>query len=283
MILYHYTTGQGLFGILEKAELHCSCVNFLNDPSEDTYFDDIVKIAIADSEEAGKIFNALVNDSFIKNVADPFGRFIVSFSKNKDSLSMWNYYAKGNGYNLGIDIDKLIETKKNEVMSVIKIDLVYNRATQIESIISSLLSFKDAYKEHMDAREQEKKAISEQNEDDFYDAQYGQMQIESEVSTKIHELSLGFKHPAYEREEEVRLIISEPDREKNTKKFKVSESGVFVEYLPLAFDLESSLKSIMIHPLSGPLHIEGTRRFLASKYRKHKIEIGPSAIPFRII
>ena len=104
---------------------------------------------------------------------------------------MWNYYAKGNGYNLGIDIDKLIETKKNEVMSVIKIDLVYNRATQIESIISSLLSFKDAYKEHMDAREQEKKAINEQNEDDFYDAQYGQMQIESEVSTKVHELSLG--------------------------------------------------------------------------------------------
>ena len=41
MTLYHYTSGQGLSGIFDSKELHCSNVNFLNDPSEQSYVYDL--------------------------------------------------------------------------------------------------------------------------------------------------------------------------------------------------------------------------------------------------
>jgi hypothetical protein len=252
----------------------------MNDPSEETYFEELRNIALKESDEAFKIYDTLFSESFMKNVVDPFGRFIASFSKNRDSLSMWNYYATGNGYNIGIDVDKLRASQDSTSIAIWQMDLLYDKDKQIDKLISTLLGFKDDCEEYLALDETIRTA---EDEADYHNAYQQQVYIESKVTSKIHELKLEFKHPAYEREEEVRLILSQPDYEENTRKFKVSQTGVFIEYLPLTFDVKSCLESVMIHPLSGSLHIEGTTRFIASRYPKHKIEILPSAIPFRLV
>lgn len=284
MTLYHYTTGQGLSGILEKSELHCSHVNFMNDPSEESYFVNVIKSVIDASETAKKIYTGLFAQSYIDSASSPYGKFIASFSKNKDSLSMWNYYAQGNGYNLGVDIDKIIESNENNTdISIKKLELLYDRKLQEQKILDCLLSFQDDFELHSSLEESRQHAIQVHNEDKYYEATADQVYIETSLSSTIVELGLSFKHQAYEREEEVRLIISSKNWNKNINDFKVSGNGVFIQYLPLGFNIETCLKSITIHPLNGPLHLDGTKRFMANKFPKHKIQIETTSIPFRIV
>jgi hypothetical protein len=279
MTLYHYTSGQGIFGILNSGELHCSNVDFLNDPSEKSYFTDLLKVVLTDSNESNTIYQTLYNESYIQSIEDPFETFIASFSKNNDSLSMWNYYAKGNGYNLGLDIDKVIETNENSKLYIQKIELSYDKAKQIEETIIFILSQKANYKRYLEISELLKTNLSE---DMYYDLGYEQHNITGEFNHYIHNFKLGYKHQAYESEEEVRLIISEHPTEKQKTKFKISENGVFVEYLPLKLNLETNLKSVTVHPLNGQLHLQGAKKFVNS-ILSNKPEINISSIPFRIV
>lgn len=280
MTLYHYTSGQGLFGIINSEELHCSNVNFLNDPSERSYFQNILDHIFKDSSECKRIYDTLFNDSFQKAVVDPFDSFVASFSKNADSLSMWNYYAKGNGYNIGLEIDDIIAQNRNTNVYIQKVELNYNKEEQIDRTREFILSQRNNCDKYHDL---DKQILNAQNEDDHYEYTHEQDNLINDFNTEVYKLKLGFKHQAYEREQEVRLIISEFEPEQKTTRFKISENGVFVEYFPLKLNLKSKLKSITIHPLSGQLHLDGTKKFLSSKYLDKKIEIKVSTIPFRIV
>lgn len=143
MTLYHYTSGQGLYGILNSSQLHCSDVNFMNDPSERTYFLDLLEIVFEKANECKDIYLELYNKSYQDAVTDPFDRYVASFSKNPDSLSMWNYYAKGNGYNLGLDIDKIIEVNEGKELYIQKIELNYKRDKQIDETIAFIRGQKE--------------------------------------------------------------------------------------------------------------------------------------------
>jgi hypothetical protein len=98
MKVFHYTTGQGLFRILNSQQLHCSNLRFMNDPSEEFYFDHLIKELLEQEEDLKFIYKNLYNPSYHKAVLNPTEKYIASFSKNGDSLPMWNYYSKGNGY-----------------------------------------------------------------------------------------------------------------------------------------------------------------------------------------
>lgn len=148
MILYHYTSGQGLYGILNSSELHCSHVNFMNDPSEDIYFEEILTKVFEESPIAKNIYNAMYNESYIRAIADPFDRYVASFSKNRDSLSMWNYYAKGNGYNIGVNIENVIEENTDSQIDIQTIELIYNSAAQLEKTLELKFSVKPTSQIH---------------------------------------------------------------------------------------------------------------------------------------
>lgn len=280
MTLYHYTSGQGLFGIINSGELHCSNINFLNDPSEKSYFQDLLNLVFKESKECENIHSTLFNDSFQKAVVKPFDTFIASFSKNEDSLPMWNYYAKGNGYNIGLDIDSVIEQNEDINISIQKIELIYDQQKQLQDTLDFILGHKqncDKYKE-LDEKLKAPKDI-----DEYYELGLEQNYLIEDFNNGIYKLGLGFKHKAYEREQEVRLIISENEMEQKTTKFKVSENGVFVEFIPIKLNLKTNIKSITIHPLNGQLHLEGTKKLISSQYFGKEIEIRVSSIPFRLV
>lgn len=280
MILYHYTSGQGLFGIINSGELYCSNVNFLNDPSEKSYFKDLLFITFKEIPECEKIYSTLFNNSFQKSVVSPFDTFIASFSKNEDSLSMWNYYAKGNGYNIGLDIDSIIEQNKGTNLSIQKIELIYDQQKQLNDIKQFILGHKANCDKYEDLNE---RLRTEKDFNEYSKLSLEQNYLIEDFNGGIYKLGLGFKHTAYEREQEVRLIVSEDEIEQKTTKFKISDNGVFVEYIPIKLNLKGNIKSITIHPLNGQLHLEGTKKFIASQYFATKIEIKVSTIPLRLV
>jgi hypothetical protein len=194
MTLYHYTSGQGIFGIINSGELHCSNVNFLNDPSEQSYFQELLVLVFKKSKECEKIYSTLFNDSFQQAVVDPFERFVASFSKNADSLSMWNYYAKGNGYSV-------IEENEDANLSIQKIELIYNEVQQLEDTTKFILSHKD----NCDKWEQLDEELKTIKEDIDFNLTLEQNYLMEDFNDGIHKLKIGFKHQAYEREHEIKV------------------------------------------------------------------------------
>lgn len=90
MSVFHYTSGQGVKGIFDSNELHCSNVNFMNDPSERTYLIELLKSIGQDSIFCKKIYESLWSDWYNEVVLEVFASFVASFSKNPDSIAMWN-------------------------------------------------------------------------------------------------------------------------------------------------------------------------------------------------
>ena len=125
--MFHYTSSNGfqsiLFGDKFDAVLWASRYDCLNDVSEGTIAEEILKEVSNDmykskeiSEELYKLFSSIKTsrtiplyrevDGDLKFTRSECNRYICSFSKNKDSLAMWNYYSKGSkyeGFNIGFD------------------------------------------------------------------------------------------------------------------------------------------------------------------------------------
>lgn len=280
MTIFHYTSGHGLFGILNSGELHCSNINFLNDPTESLYFTEILKNVLMNSENVKEIYSTLYNDSYQEAIAKPDSSFVVSFSKNEDSLTLWNHYSKGNGYNLGIDVDSIINNNIGDNISIKKIELTYDKNFQAEKLFNFIEEHKGALEQYL-ALSAKLGNESNEYEQVFLDSQM--TGIIEDFNEGLYKLSCGFKHTAYEQEQEVRLLISTRYPFEPKTKYKISERGVFIEYFPLKICLESNLVSVMVHPLHGMLHMEGIRSFLASKNLLSTTSVKVSKIPFRNI
>lgn len=112
--IYHYTSVDGIIGILRNKELWFTNIYFLNDNQELFYtyklIDEVTKEIKKDLKDAfyKKIKarqNYLLSEDYFDKEKDVWGRqeyYVASFSTDEDNLSLWNYYTKSDttGYNL---------------------------------------------------------------------------------------------------------------------------------------------------------------------------------------
>ena len=117
--IYHYTSPDGLMSMLrgdrEKLTLWASRFDCLNDFSEGTLaeivYNEVCRELLSREEISEDLRTVLSGvkpartnlylskqDKTARFVQAESDRFIVSFSKNPDSLAMWNYYSKGSQY-----------------------------------------------------------------------------------------------------------------------------------------------------------------------------------------
>lgn len=144
LILYHYTNGDGLKGIIENRSIWCTYINALNDPYEFQYGKKLIEERIdfyIENEEDKNIIDALKEiRTFPAVVENTHKIFIASFCQNDNLLSQWRGYAeRGVGYNLGFLFDS--NTKycynKDEPDRELPINLrkvIYKKDVQIKII-----------------------------------------------------------------------------------------------------------------------------------------------------
>lgn len=105
--LYHYTDGHGLKGILQSGQIWFTDYRYLNDPSELTH----------GADKARDVARQIVNEAdglarlFFQNLADVFTPrnfeanlefFIASFSHARNDLGQWRAYSDdGRGFAIG--------------------------------------------------------------------------------------------------------------------------------------------------------------------------------------
>lgn len=270
-LVYHYTSPIGLKNILETKELWASDFAFLNDKSETLYLYEILQFVIKDEKLKKKLDDNFIQElekiktSYIEKLINNYCRYICSFSLNPDSLSLWNYYTKTasrTGYNICFSWASLKE--KIGELSRFEIEcgkVVYDQDEQISILERTIVGYNSSY---TSAKSDTERA-----------------EILSELEQVFNILSVYFKHPAFENEEEVRICLTQKINTTTSRQAKYRESnGIFIPYINIEFTA-NAIKQIGISPLSQrELSINGISSMLLDlEYTDVPIKV--SKIPLR--
>lgn len=116
--LYHYTTQDGLLGILKKSEIWATDILYLNDAAEFNPFLNLIKkeiqkiIRSKSKKEDKELFKQLFDNS---KELDKFQIFVCSFSVDGDLLSQWRSYCPdNNGFSIGFEYTQLKNIAERE-------------------------------------------------------------------------------------------------------------------------------------------------------------------------
>ena len=256
-IMYHYTSPAGFDGILNGDSQHlvlwASRYDCLNDTSEGTIAkllynevcDNLKREGLMDPD-AYEFFSHIQPSTttiVCWNAGDyhnltiaPCQRYIACFSRNNDSLAMWNYYTKGNryeGYNIGMlapDVaDRLCSLFDRFAVKTQIYPVIYDEKEQVDLITAFL-----------------------RNICMFYDKENGK-RLRDIISHQLYDWGLIFKKHHFSHEEEVRIIVDvalHNDRVPSSP-FEIkyrSACGYLVPYIELKLD-----KSVLLFASIGPL------------------------------
>ena len=121
-MVWHYTSGVGLLGIVSSQSIYATHVSCLSDSSEIRYASLIFREALgrlASRQSAGSeesVFIAAALKYFAEDPTSPnhvaLPNFVACFSEIRDDLSQWRAYAGGeNGYAIGFRAKHLYRVK----------------------------------------------------------------------------------------------------------------------------------------------------------------------------
>jgi Protein of unknown function (DUF2971) len=144
-LLYHYTTQDGLLGILETKKIRATNLFFLNDHKElETAIDCATAILLGRQDViAANIANKEIYDLFtdtIKKIKHNICIFVASFcANNGDMLSQWRGYSNnGSGYSIEFNKYKLEEIAVFDLNQKLELKLVkciYNPDDQKKKLV----------------------------------------------------------------------------------------------------------------------------------------------------
>lgn len=278
--IYHYTSPEGVLGILTDHKLWLSEITYMNDESEIIYTFDLLKNTLTqNSDRISQAFKRAI-EKRIKNrtqlsqtLFDYINResiFVACFSTQKDELSLWNYYTKTGsmaGYNIGFDVNKLVK----KVQSKLKVmhHFTYGRTIcdkwkQEEYLKEAIRKYNELYQN-----------IKGKDKENVINSFWG----------LIHIYSLFFKKEAFKNENEYRFVITEYTDvlQKNSKVFQINhriQNGLIIPYIELDFD-NDSVSEITISPIIKQNHYKAGIESLLHQKGYNQTKVGISEIPLR--
>ncbi|MCQ2386931.1 MAG: DUF2971 domain-containing protein [Clostridia bacterium] len=192
--IYHYTSVEGLIGIITSGKIRFTEYSYLNDSTEGDYIFSVLKSMLNnkisyDKEFKDKIVEHIDKNDYYDVYPDKDMKYFIScFSLNSDSLPMWNYYSKTQGYNINFDFyDIKQEIKKIHIKYYPNVffesyTVLYETEIQKEFLIEHLNYVYDVWKKE---------------KSDF---------IISFMLNYLNSIKFAFKHPAFQQEQEVRFV-----------------------------------------------------------------------------
>jgi hypothetical protein len=205
--LFHYTTIEGLRGIIESNMLHASSAYHLNDSSEIEYGCQLVVDATgkwlqvnSGKQSLGLKMLEVINATFTSEpsrIGRYFGIYVVCFCENGNLLSQWRAYGQTGGYAIGMLSSALeVGLLAPGFFDTRLLKVIYDPQEQeqiIHSVITAYLEEienKDLYTIRPDPRQK--------------------MRFQSRLGLFLQELLLEqvvrFKNPAFAEEREWRIV-----------------------------------------------------------------------------
>jgi len=265
-IIYHYTTQEGLLGILKDGSLWTTKIHYLNDASE---LLEPVRIAdntlsqYAQQLDVDDIPNKDEKKEIVSQMRDKLHVYrhlnicVASFCKDGDLLSQWRAYGlPGSAYSIGFNQQKLIE-------SINPYPFELHRCKYYEP---------DEYR--VKVKEFIMQVISEAQK---------KVDVPEDFIGRFINMAATMKLNCFKEEDEWRIVSTEA-LSSNDEKFNFRPGkSILIPYYSLPLDL-SSIAEIVVGPCPHPELAENAIFGLSHKYNLTHIRYGHvsiSKIPFR--
>ena len=210
--IFHYTTAEGLKGILDSGYFFASRSDFLNDYTEMQYCWSLVLELVNSLKEKSESANERIFYDEVKQEIETFRTeideleemFIISFTKNRDSLAMWSHYSDNDGYNIALNLKPNIKMWKEILKTV---DFRYG------AVIYNVEKQKEILKKEIS------KALSLWKEIRNTDESLGFFVVDA-LEYRIKIWTMFFKNNLFEEEQEVRAVFSRENHAINKELLK---------------------------------------------------------------
>lgn len=262
----HYTTLEGLKGIIDSKSLWASNASFLNDKSE-------LDHALATSEQViRKLIDLGSHSTSVRLIERGFNKlkkgvkpdtFVACFCADDDNLSQWRGYG-GHTQGVSITFGRAPLTRRLISHKPMFCKIIYSKYTTASKVAAELVK-------ELDEFEELKQLIgfttaSEKNK---------------WLMTVIGRLLPRFKHIGFKDEREWRYVF-QPEIETTEVKFRVSDVKI-VPYIIVGETIDLlPITSVKVGP--GPdqeLTAQSIKNFLSTKGYT-TVEVKTSDIPFRV-
>jgi hypothetical protein len=286
--LYHYTSLNGILGILQSRSIWATHASFLNDASE--FFHGLelarqIAVDIIMEDDYRAAFGLAMGDAIEKISADDI--YVASLSEKGDLLSQWRGYCPtGAGLCLGFDISNL--RSFCEARGYRLEQCIYKHSKQIQQIKIlvnqcferfpkpkltrndyELLNSKDQINAELDYGLQTSKGSDKPKAD----AAIGWF------CTEISKLAPLFKNEGFHEEAEWRIIAKGPQE---TVQFRANSSYMapYVELEVLSGAAESALREVIIGPNPNQSRCETSIKMMLASCGLGEVKVLTSPLPF---
>lgn len=218
--LFHYTDAAGLLGILSNDVLWASHIQYMNDSQEVEYGKEVIKEAIEIAKKAhpSERLQTFFDDiSIMMGFDDLREVFVACFCEDGNLLSQWRAYAQhGAGFSIGFQFAPVSDSQDAVMGHEFRFRRVlYDKSKQL-NMLARIFDCIAAYLE---------------GASDFEQAMYA---CSIHFIRATSELSLCFKHSAFQEENEWRalLLIDRTDRSANPYDVKFRSSrNLLIPYI----------------------------------------------------
>lgn len=260
--LFHYTSLQGLEGIIQDKELWFTNADFENDVTEGKYTKDLYFKVVEDFKKENGLpadLEKFLSDENLFKIETAYLKdgdnaltgkyeieiaefYICCFSTEQDSLPMWRCYGEKRGQGLNIQFNKHILFDENKNTDPDKqpefVKVIYDEKEQIKLIKEKLLLLLNAWKNGIENFKYAKIAFTQ----------------------FIRRIKYIFKHPCFAYENEIRYIIKVAKPDYSCVKFRIS-NDLLIPYIAIPINVDNL--TFTISPLANNLTELGIKSFLA--------------------
>jgi len=302
-LIYHYTSAEGLKGIINEQAIHCTNCLFLNDLKEYFLVVHLLKNnfnAVCIDEDTSLCLKASLTrlldmtETLFIGLKEYSAAYISSFSSKGDLLSQWRGYCPNGGYSLGFSKKILEKSARNQQFKMKVVEYVSDH-DKPASLINSLSEFFKRFKKeipaltydptHYNIRSSGLRALlplippEGKTIEEVKKEAHKIRLLEKKFGLVLHftlmDLMPFYKDQTFKEEEEIRVASISNE----TLYFKCS-GNLLKPYRRLEFE-QDALKEIIIGPTSNIEQCElGVNLFLQSQ-NIGNVTVKRSEIPYR--
>ena len=275
--LYHYTTAEGVRGIVENREFMATKSDFLNDKLEFQYAVEVMERLtekyIVNEELRTRFFAKLKQEIDRLGIITPVCRdadcqedglsfYVVAFSKLQNNALLWAEFTDFKGYCLEFDYMKLVEGFQHRVF--LHGTVIYDEEEQMNGLLESLLScIRNLEREGMTDLQGFFEEEGEISDDSL-------KKLAEEMAVVVSVYAMFFKKSFFEGEEEYRFVFPPIINELGVAKpdFRLLDQ-IFLPYIMVEFDnklKDIPLESVMVGAKNNSdIAVRGMKYFLQSQ------------------
>ena len=283
-LLFHYTSTEGLLGILESKTLWATDFRYLNDPDEFAFARRLIVRElrkrvphVVDSYDRHVYAVALELFEKLHTTA-----YVVSFSEDGNLLSQWRAYAPRNGFSVAFDSRSLQRIKDCKLVQCIYLS-EETRVVSFDRFLESWISFRPShFQEIREARAQGSKNL----------LKHGASLVARLMMNDLVGVALTVKHASYAEEREWRLVLIDDSVDRKIKTatsevlhFRNSVFGL-APYKTLRLSVSASrghsgVREVVVGPTPYPAAaVVATENLVRSRWPS-PVYVRPCDIPYR--